>query len=139
MSEMDDWNRQVIAEFRANQGHVGGRFEGATIVLLHTTGARTGAERVNPLVALAEDGRVYVYASFGGAPRHPDWFHNLRAHPAVEVEIGTERYPATARVLEGGERDRAWDAQVRRHPFFGEYQATLGDRRLIPVVELVRA
>ncbi len=101
MSEMDDFNTRIIEEFRANDGVVGGPFEGATLVLLHTTGAKSGAERVTPVVARLDGDDLYVFASKAGAPTHPDWFHNLVADPSVTVELGTDTFAATAVVLEG--------------------------------------
>ena len=136
MTEMQDFNAQIIAEFRANDGVVGGPFEGATVLLLHTTGARSGAERVTPVVARREGDEVYVFASKAGAPTHPDWYHNLVATPAVTVELGTETYPATAEVLTGAERDRVYAAQAADVAAFADYQA--GTERVIPVVRLVR-
>lgn len=136
-SEVNDWNARIIAEFRANDGSVGGMFEGAPMVLLTTTGAKTGAQRVNPLVALPEGDRLYVFASAGGSPKHPDWFHNLRANPGVVVEYGTERFPATATVLGVEERARVFAAQIAARPQFARYQEATS--REIPVVELVRA
>lgn len=136
-SDVNDWNARIIDESRANGGAVGGMFQGAPMALLTTTGARTGAERVNPLVCLVDGGRTYVFASAGGAPKNPDWFHNLVANPSVIVEFGTDRYPATARVLEGAERDRVFAAQVALRPPFAEYQQRI--TRSIPVVELIRA
>jgi len=133
---MSDFNAKIIDEFRANEGVVGGPFTGAPMLLLTTTGAKSGAPRVNPLVYLTENNRVYVFASKAGAPTHPDWYHNLRANPLVTVEVGTTRYPATATAVEGEERDRIYAAQVARMPGFGEYQEKAG--RTIPVVELVR-
>ena len=137
MSDVSDFNAQIIAEFRANDGVVGGPFEGATVLLLHTTGARSGAERVNPVVARREGGDVFVFASKAGAPTNPDWFHNLVAHPSVTAELGTDTFAATAEVLEGAERDRVYAAQAAEFPNFAEYQ-TLTDR-VIPVVRLARA
>ncbi|HWD55227.1 MAG TPA: nitroreductase family deazaflavin-dependent oxidoreductase [Acidimicrobiales bacterium] len=137
MSEMNDFNAKIIDEFRANHGVVGGPFDGAPVVLLTTTGARSGAERVNPLVALVQDGTVYVVASKGGAPTDPDWYHNLVAHPEVEVEIGHEKFDAEAHVVTGAERDRLFAAQVAQMPGFADYEARAGER-VIPVVELRR-
>ena len=137
MSDMNDFNAQIIAEFRANDGVVGGPFEGATVLLLHTTGAKSGAERVNPVVARREGDDLCVFASKSGAPTNPDWFHNLVANPSVTAELGTDTFAATAEVLEGAERDRVFAAQAADYPNFAEYQ-TLTDR-VIPVVRLVRA
>jgi len=137
MSQMNDFNRGIIEEFRANDGKVGGPFEGAPVVLLTTTGAKSGATRVNPLAALPEDDDVlYVFASKGGAPSNPDWYYNLLAHPQVEVEFGDERYAATATPVTGEARDRLFAEQVRRMPGFGDYQRQTD--RVIPVIELRR-
>lgn len=133
----DEMNRTVIDEFRANGGKAGGIFEGKPLVLLHHIGAKSGTERIAPLVYLPDNGRVYIFASKGGADTNPDWYHNLVANPEVTVEIGTETYPATARVLDGAERDEVYARQVEAEPQFGEYQAKT--ERVIPVVELVRA
>lgn len=139
--DFTDTNREVMAEFHANEGVVdeaaGGYFKGKPILLLHTNGAKTGASRVNPLIYLDEDGHRYVFASKGGAPESPDWYHNLVANPGVTVDVGTESYPATARVVTGAERDRIYAEQSRRLPQFGEYQE--GTTRTIPVVELTPA
>src|SRR5271169_5676621 len=115
---LNDWNRSIISEFRANEGRVGGRFDGATVLLLHTTGARSGIERVNPLVYLEDGGRIYVFASMAGADRNPDWFHNLIAHRDVTIELGASTTKATAVPVEGSERDRVFSAQKARHPGF---------------------
>jgi deazaflavin-dependent oxidoreductase (nitroreductase family) len=135
-TSLQGWNRTIIEEFRAQDGHVGGRFEDATLVLLHTTGAKTGIERVNPLASLEVDGRLYVFASYAGADVDPDWFHNLVAHPQVTFELGTTTATATAVVLEGPERDRIFSIQKERQPGFGEYESKT--TRVIPVVELRR-
>ena len=136
MPEVDDWNKKIIEEFRANGGRVGGNFEGAPLLLLHTTGAKTGAERVNPMMYLDLDGRRFVFASKAGHPTNPAWYHNLVANPAVRVEVATETYSATARPVTGDERDRIYAEQARRYPGFAEYQEKTD--RVIPVVELVR-
>jgi deazaflavin-dependent oxidoreductase (nitroreductase family) len=131
----EDHNQAVIREFRANQGRVGGGFEGAPLLLLHTRGAKSGAERVHPVMYLAFEGRTYVFASKAGADSHPDWYHNLLAHPEVEVELGGATRSARANPVTGAERDRIYAEQVQRIPGFGEYQAKTN--RVIPVVELV--
>ncbi len=136
MSDMNDFNTQIISEFRSNGGKVGGPFEGATVLLLTTTGARSGLERVNPVVARTEGDDVYVFASKAGAPTNPDWFHNLVANPEVTVEVGTETYPARAEVLGSADRDRVYGAQAAEYPNFAEYQAATD--RVIPVVRLQR-
>jgi deazaflavin-dependent oxidoreductase (nitroreductase family) len=130
------WNATIIAEFRANEGKVGGPFEDSPVLLLHTTGARTRAERTNPIMYLNEADTIYVFASKAGADTNPDWFHNLVAEPHVTVEIGKEKFQATARRVVGEERDRIYAVQAQRYPGFAEYQAKT--TRIIPVVELVR-
>jgi deazaflavin-dependent oxidoreductase (nitroreductase family) len=137
MSQVNDFNTGIIEEFRSNHGVVGGPFEGAPIVLLTTTGAKSGQQRTNPLATLPEDGRLYVFASKGGAPTNPDWYYNVVAHPEVEVEYGDEKFSAVAHVVTGAERDRLFDAQVAQMPGFGDYQERTGGR-VIPVVELRR-
>jgi deazaflavin-dependent oxidoreductase (nitroreductase family) len=119
---MPDWNTKVIEEFRANEGRVGGPFEGAPVLLLHTKGRRSGEERVNPMMYLPEGGRIFVFASKGGAPTNPDWYHNLVANPQVTVEVGAETYPARAEVITGEERDRIYAEQASRYSGFAEYQ-----------------
>jgi deazaflavin-dependent oxidoreductase (nitroreductase family) len=132
----NDFNEQIISEFRANAGKVGGPFEGAPMVLLTTTGAKSGKKHTTPLVYLAEGDRMYVIASKAGAPTNPAWYHNLVANPRVTVEQGTDTYEADAVVLKGDERDRVFAAQVAVMPGFAEYQAKT--TRVIPVIELQR-
>jgi deazaflavin-dependent oxidoreductase (nitroreductase family) len=134
MSTMDDFNTQIIDEFRANAGVVGGPFAGANMVLVHHRGAKSGVERVTPLVYRTEGESIVVFASKGGAPTNPDWFHNLVANPETTIEIGTQTRSARARVAEGDERTRIWDAQKVESPQFAEYEAKTD--RLIPVVVL---
>ncbi len=134
---MQDFNRKIIEEFRANGGRVGGPFEGASLLLLHTKGAKSGQDRINPLAYLDLDGRRYVFASKAGMDTNPDWYHNLVANPDVSVEVGTETYGATAQSLRGEERGRVYATQAGRSPVFAEYQEKTA--RVIPVVELVRA
>lgn len=134
---MSDFNARIIREFRENGGKVGPPFEGAPMILLHTTGARSGAERVQPLVYFDIDGRRYVVASKAGADTHPAWFHNLVANPEVTAEVGTDRYAASARVLEPEERGPVWEEVKRRNPGFADYERKTD--RVIPVVELVPA
>jgi len=136
MTDMHDFNNAIIEEFRANDGVVGGPFEGAPMVLLTTTGAKSGTARTSPLVYFAEGDRRIIFASKAGAPTNPDWYHNILANPQVTVEIGTETYEATAQVIEGDERDRIYAAQAAIMPGFAEYQEKT--TRVIPVVELVR-
>lgn len=134
---MSDFNARVIEEFRANGGRVGGPFQGAPMILVHHIGARTGSVRVSPLRCFPQDdGSLLVIASKGGAPTNPDWFHNVRANPRFDVEVGTETFTVDAAVLGTEERDAVWPALVAEAPGFGIYQ----DRadRLIPVVRLRR-
>ena len=133
---MNEFNRRIIEEFRANEGRVGGPFEGAPMLLLHTTGARSGAERVSPVVYQPDDSRWVVFASKGGAPTNPDWFHNLRARPDATIEVGTDTVPVVARVAEGDERERLWSRQKERMPGFADYEQKT--TREIPVVVLER-
>ena len=130
----NDWNAKIIEEFRANEGRVGGPFEGAPMVLLTTTGKRTGRSHTTPLMYLPEGDKVVVFASKGGAPENPQWFDNLVANPKVRVEVGTEIHEATATVPEGEERDRLYNEQARRYPQFAEYEQKTA--RKIPVVVL---
>jgi deazaflavin-dependent oxidoreductase (nitroreductase family) len=133
----ENWNGKVIDEFRANQGRVGGNFAGAPLLLLGTTGARTGEQRVNPMMYLDGGDRLYVFASFAGRPENPAWYHNLKANPAVTVEVGDEVYEATATELTGPERDEIFAEQARRYPGFAGYQEKT--TRVIPVIALTRA
>ena len=134
MSDREDWNSNIIEEFRANEGKVGGPFDGAPLLLLHTTGARSGEERINPMMYLADGDRLVVFASKGGAPTNPDWYHNLVANPDLEIEVGSERRKVRARVAEGEEHDLLYAEQARRYPQFAKYQE--GTDRTIPVVIL---
>jgi deazaflavin-dependent oxidoreductase (nitroreductase family) len=134
---VSDWNDKIIAEFRANGGKVGGPFEGATLLLLRHIGARSGAERVAPLAYLPDGDQMLIIASKAGAPTNPDWYHNLRAHPQVEVEVGTETIKVEARELPPAERDEKWAEITARAPGFGEYQKKTD--RVIPVFALHRA
>ena len=134
---MSDFNSGIIEEFRASGGKVGGNFEGAPLLLLTTTGAKTGASRVNPMMYLQDGGRLYVFASKAGAPTNPDWYHNLVAHPRATVEVGEERFEVTATVLAGQERDEIYRRQAALYPGFAEYEAKTS--RTIPVVALERA
>ena len=122
MCDMTDWNRRIIEEFRANEGKVGGPFKDSPVLLLHTTGAKTGTERVHPMMYLDLDGRRFVFASKAGADTNPDWYHNLIAHPEVKVEAGADTYPAEAEPVTGAERDRIYSEQAHRYPGFAEYQ-----------------
>lgn len=131
---MADHNRQVIEEFRANSGKVGGFFAGKRMLLLHTTGAKSGERRIAPLLYRPVGDGYAVFASKGGAPTNPDWFHNLQANPDVTVEVGNDTMEATARVLEGDERAEIWEAQKADEPMFAGYEKSTG--RTIPVVLL---
>ena len=134
MTAANDWNTSIIAEFRANGGRVGGQFEGAPLLILHSTGAKSGQERVAPVMYQAVDGGYAIFASKAGAPTNPDWYYNLQAHPATTIEVGTETVPVRARIAVGGERDRIWETQKQRYPGFGDYESKT--TRTIPVVIL---
>ncbi len=135
MSDVQNRNDKIIEEFRANKGKVGGPFEGGTLLLLHTTGAKSGRERVNPMVYRdLGRGRVAVFATKAGADTHPAWYHNLVAHPAVTAEIGTSIRSFTARTATGAERAGIWEAQKAAIPGFADYEAKTS--REIPVVVL---
>lgn len=132
---MADFNTDIITEFRANGGKVGGMFEGAPLLILHTTGARSGAERLAPLMYLDHGERVFVFASKAGAHTHPDWYHNAKANPQVEAEFGDGTSTRTAVELDAAERDVIFAEQAGRYPQFAQYAA--GTDRVIPVIELV--
>jgi deazaflavin-dependent oxidoreductase (nitroreductase family) len=134
---MSDYNTQIIEEFRANAGKVGGSWEGRDLLLLTTTGRKSGKQHTTPIVYTRDGDRLLVYASKAGAPKHPDWYLNLEADPHVVVEVGDERYDATATPLKGAERDRQFAAQAERVATFAEYEAKT--TRVIPVVALRRA
>ena len=134
--KLNSWNERIIEEFRANEGHVGGDFAGQPVLLLHTIGAKTGRERINPLVYTTDGEHLVIIASFAGAPRHPDWFYNILSQQDVTVEVGTERFRARATVTEGEERQRLFEQQAQQMPFFNDYQAKT--TRQIPVVLLER-
>jgi deazaflavin-dependent oxidoreductase (nitroreductase family) len=136
MPEVTDWNRAVIDEFRTNGGKVGGQFAGAPLLVLTTTGAKTGKQRTHPLVYLPDGDRIIVFASKGGAPTSPDWYHNLVANPTATVEVGNETFAVKATVLTGEERDRIFAKQAELMPGFAEYQEKT--TRTIPVVVLER-
>lgn len=133
--DVNDWNTTIIEEFRANGGKVGGNFAGAPLLLLHTTGARSGAARINPMMYQdLGDGRVAVFASKAGADTNPAWFHNLVAHPEVQAEIGTETRAFRARTAPSAEREPIWTKQKQDYPGFAEYESSTS--REIPVVIL---
>jgi deazaflavin-dependent oxidoreductase (nitroreductase family) len=142
MSDPLDWNARTIAEFRANEGRVGGVFEGAPLVLLHHRGRTSGREYVSPVMYFPHDTDpeiIYVFATKGGAPTNPDWYHNLIAAGDGSVERGTETYKVTVRDLTGSERDRIYAEQAGRYPGFAEYARQTAGVRTIPVLELKRA
>ena len=134
MADREDWNRQTIEEFRANQGKVGGMWEGRPLLLLTTTGAKSGQGRTNPMMYLREGDRLFVFASKGGAPTNPDWYHNLLTHPEVTVEIGEQTYNAVAKPVTGAERDEIYSKWETLYPQFRGYRETT--TRVIPVIEL---
>jgi deazaflavin-dependent oxidoreductase (nitroreductase family) len=131
---MSDWNTSVIEEFRANGGKVGGQFDGAPLLLLHTVGARSGQERVNPMMYRRVGDNYAVFASKAGAPTNPDWYHNLVANPAVTAEIGADTVSMQARVAGPEERESIWTAQKADYPGFADYENKT--TRQIPVVIL---
>jgi deazaflavin-dependent oxidoreductase (nitroreductase family) len=133
-SVFNDWNSKIIDEFRANEGKVGGQFEGAPMLLLHHKGRKSGTERVNPLVYLADGGDYVIIASKGGFPTDPDWFRNLKANPDASIEVGTEKFDVTAEEVTGEERDRLYETQASRMAAFKDYAARTS--RTIPVVRL---
>jgi deazaflavin-dependent oxidoreductase (nitroreductase family) len=133
---MSDWNKGIIEEYRANGGVVGGAFEGKPLLLLHHKGARTGTERVSPLMYQDLNGEGFaVFASKNGADTNPDWFHNVKAHPEVTVEIGADEIEVEARIAEGEEYVRIWERQKREFPQFAGYEQKTSRRR-IPVIVL---
>ena len=134
---MSDCNTKIIEEFRANGGKVGGPFAGAPILLLHTTGAKTGREFVNPMMYRQVDGGYAVFASKGGAPTNPDWYRNLVANPNVQAEIGNQRLDMKARVADDAEREPIWTAHKQAYPGFAEYEQMT--TRQIPVIILEAA
>ena len=133
---MSDWNKAIIDEFRANAGKVGGQFAGRTLLLLHTTGAKSGETRVNPLVYIPDGERYVVIASKGGAPTNPDWYYNLSANPEVTVEVGSEKFQAVAQVTAEPERTHLYEKMESVNPGFSEYKSKT--TRSIPVITLTR-
>ncbi len=136
MGNPNDWNKAIIEEFRANGGKVGGPFAGATLLLLHTVGAKTQQPRINPVVYILDGDRFVIFASKAGAPDNPDWYYNLVAQPLVTLEVGTEKFQARATVLAEPERTRLYDQMAAERPTFAEYQ--LKTTRRIPVIVLTR-
>ena len=134
MSEANERNKKIIDEFRANEGRVGGRFEGKTLLLLHTRGVKSGQERINPTAYVRDDGRLVVIASKGGAPTNPDWYYNVIASPRVTVEVGKENLQAEAKIAEEPERTRLYDKMVEMMPGFDDYRHKT--TRKIPVIVL---
>ncbi|GAA3096574.1 deazaflavin-dependent oxidoreductase (nitroreductase family) [Kribbella aluminosa] len=139
---MSDWNQQTIDEFRANEGRVGGPFEGAPLVLVHHHGRKSGKDYVAPMMYLADETdpkTVYVFASKGGAPTNPDWYTNLTASGTATVEVGTETYPVAVQEIKGADRDRIYTEQAKRYPGFAEYEVKTAGIRTIPVLALTRS
>ncbi|MFF0544083.1 nitroreductase/quinone reductase family protein [Nocardia thailandica] len=142
MSAPNDWNAEIIAEFRANEGRVGGNFEGAPMLLLHHRGRKTGRDLLTPMMYLPDEhdpDTLYVFASKAGAPTNPDWYHNLVAAGTAEIERGTETYPVTVEEITGPDRDTLYAEQVRRYPGFAGYAEKTAGIRTIPVLALRRA
>jgi deazaflavin-dependent oxidoreductase (nitroreductase family) len=142
MTSVNDWNTKIIEEFHANEGHVGGNFEGAPITILHHTGRKSGTEYLAPVMYQAAEGdpdTIYVFASAAGAPENPAWYVNMTAAGEATVEVGTQKYPVTVTELRGPERDRVYAEQVKRYPGFGEYEEKTAGIRTIPVLALHRA
>jgi deazaflavin-dependent oxidoreductase (nitroreductase family) len=135
MESFEEINSRVIAEFRETGGKTSGRFEGVPLLLMHHVGARSGAERITPLISLLEENRIYVFAGKASSDDHPAWYHNLLANPRVKVETGTETFPVIARVVAGAERDRIYARLATTLPQF-DYQPRT--TRIIPVIELQR-
>jgi deazaflavin-dependent oxidoreductase (nitroreductase family) len=142
MSEYDDWNTQIINEFRANEGRVGGDFEGAPITLVHHRGRKSGKQYVIPLMYLADEKDadiIYIFASKAGAPTNPDWYYNLNTAGHTDIERGTDKYTVTVTELTGERRDRIYAVQANRYPGFAEYQKKVEGIRAIPVLALQRS
>ena len=136
IDEMTRFNDKIIEEFRANGGVVSGMFAGAPMILITTKGAKSGKTRTTPLVYSRDGDRYVIIASMGGAPKHPQWFHNIKAHPEITVEVGKEKFRARASVPQGAERDRLFNQQAAQMPNFAEYQKNTS--RVIPAVVLER-
>ena len=136
MSELNDFNQQVMKEFRANQGKAGGQLAHMPLLLLTTTGAKSGRAITKPLVYTREGDRIVIVASFAGGPKNPPWYHNLVANPEATVELGSERFRVQAAVTAGEERQRLFDRQAAQMPIFAEYQQKT--TRQIPVIVLKR-
>lgn len=134
MSNANDWNKQIIEEFRANEGKVGGQFVNTPLLLLHTTGAKSGLPRINPLAYVNDGDRYVIVASKGGAPTNPDWYYNIVANPKVDLEVGTEKFSARATIAKEPERTHLFEMMVAKNPGFAEYQRKT--TRVIPVIVL---
>jgi deazaflavin-dependent oxidoreductase (nitroreductase family) len=137
----NDWNTKIIDEFRANDGKVGGPFEGGPLVLLHHQGRKSGADYIAPLMYLPDDSDadvIYIFASKAGAPTNPDWYANLTHAGTTTVEVGTETYPVQVEEITGDDRDRVYAEQARRYPGFAEYEEKTAGIRTIPVLQLRR-
>jgi deazaflavin-dependent oxidoreductase (nitroreductase family) len=140
MAEFDDWNAKIIEEFRANEGRVGGNFEGAPMVLVHSRGRKSGKAYVTPMMFLPDDDSetIYVFASKAGAPAHPDWYYNLTEAGDATIEVGTQTTKVAVREITGDARDAIYAEQVSRYPGFGEYEEKTAGIRTIPVLALDR-
>jgi len=134
MADGEDFNAKNIADFRENHGRVGGPFEGAPLLILHTVGAKSGQPRTNIMMYLQDGDRYLIFASNAGADSHPAWYHNVSANPDVRIEVGDDTFDVVATDLEGAERDEKYAEQARRYPGFGEYEEKTS--RTIPVVAL---
>ena len=135
-SDRSNWNQTIIEEFRGNAGKVGGYFEGTPMILIHHIGARSDTERVNPLAYLPDGDDMVIAATKGGAPTNPDWYHNLKAHPLIDVEVGTESFLVEATEVTGEEREALWRRLVEMRPGFGEYETKT--TRVFPMFRLTR-
>ncbi len=133
---MSDFNKGIIEEFRANGCIVGGHFEGMNLLLVHTTGAKSGLERINPVAQISDGDRYVIVASKGGAPTNPDWYYNLKANPEVTIEVGTQKFPALATITEEPERSELFEKMASLYPGFEDYKEKT--KRVIPVVTLTR-
>ena len=136
--DMEAMNRKVTDEFRSNDGKVGGMFEGANLLILHTTGRKSGKRHDNPLMYREEDGRKFIFASLAGMPKNPGWFYNLKSNPDVEVEFGSQTVQAEAKILDEPERSEIFARQAADVPQFAEYEKSVEGIRTIPVVEIIK-
>jgi deazaflavin-dependent oxidoreductase (nitroreductase family) len=136
MSSPNEWNKKIIEEFRANNGKVGGQFANTSLLLLHTTGAKSGKPRINPVAYTTDGDRLIISASKGGAPTNPDWYYNLVANPKVDIEVGTEEFRAKAQIAKEPERTQLYEQMAAKYPGFAEYEHKT--ERTIPVITLTR-